>query len=793
MKKFLLLFFIAFVSISKIDAQCTNQILFQNFDNNSPASPPAGWIVKNVDFDSTQFTPSLSGFKRLNMNAITDSIISKQLYCPGTMSFYWRSSSNAANYTVLLQYSSDLITWTDFDSILTSGVGTTNIYTKKTVNVPSANLIAPFKTYIRWNMTRKVGTGTFMFDDLCISAGVCSVVPTKLVFTNIPSNCVPSGTSMNFSVCATDNNGFIDSTYNTPITVSKVTGTGTLSGTTMASPSNGCASFNGIKFSGVAPLTLTASSGTLTSTANLTTLDIRATCPNVDTFSVVTYNLLNFPEGGVYALGSVLCNIQEIGPNRWDTLKAIMQYMKPDIMIVQELQTEAGADSVVSAALNKWAGAGKYAKAPYIENKSTASKKYNNECFYNTDKLVLYQTNTLGNTTRDCGQYILYCKDPLLNVHHDTTWIDLYSIHTKAKGQGVAQAAADSEQRSNDCILVMDSIRYRQSSARNAIIGGDMNLYTNTEGAYQAFTTGLYKFNDPVNQPGAWESNVAYAPLHTQAARSGSRLSLECGARGGLDSRLDFLLCTDPIMSNGKRMQYIPNTYTAFGNSGNLFNKSVDTSTNTSGIPANVLRSLANMSDHLPVVLKLAVAYPLVNAPLASNNIKLNANWINDNATINWNINIDKKISKVVLMHSPDGSNATFTDIFEDVTAANYNSFVDAKIKPGTSFYRLKIFDEISNITLSEVVKLTANGITPSSISPNPFVNNININVYHTQANANTTGFLYNANGTIVAKININGIGNINYDLNTATLKPGVYLLMLQNNNQFEKVKLIKY
>jgi Secretion system C-terminal sorting domain len=318
-------------------------------------------------------------------------------------------------------------------------------------------------------------------------------------------------------------------------------------------------------------------------------------------------------------------------------------------------------------------------------------------------------------------------------------------------------------------------------------------LYTSVEGAYQAFITGLYKFNDPVNAPGAWESNAAFAPLHTQAARSGSRLSLECGARGGLDSRLDFLLCTDPIMGNGKHMQYIPNTYTAFGNSGNLFNKSVDTSTNTSGIPANVLRSLANMSDHIPVVLKLAVAYPIVNGPLASNNIILKASWINGNATINWNLNMDKKISKVVLMQSPDGSDATFSDIFEETTAANYYNFIDTKIKPGVNFYKLKIFDENNNITLSEVVKLTANGFTLASVSPNPFANNIAINVYHTPNNPVTTGILYNANGAVVSKINIAGVGNINYDVNTSTLKPGVYLLMLQNNNKSEKIKLIKY
>jgi hypothetical protein len=151
MKKFLLIATCIILFVTKINAQCTNPVLFQNFDINSPAVPPAGWIVKNVDFDSTQFTPSYSGFKRLNMNSTADSIISKQIYCPGTLSFYWRSSSNAANYTVLLQYSYDRTTWTDFDSIVTNGVGTTNVYTNKSFTLPTNNFNAPFLMYIRCN------------------------------------------------------------------------------------------------------------------------------------------------------------------------------------------------------------------------------------------------------------------------------------------------------------------------------------------------------------------------------------------------------------------------------------------------------------------------------------------------------------------------------------------------------------------------------------------------------------------------------------------------------------------
>ena len=52
----------------------------------------------------------------------------------------------------------------------------------------------------------------------------------------------------------TDNNGYIDSTY--AITVNLATGTGALGGTTTISALNGCAAFNNLTYSSIAPLTL---------------------------------------------------------------------------------------------------------------------------------------------------------------------------------------------------------------------------------------------------------------------------------------------------------------------------------------------------------------------------------------------------------------------------------------------------------------------------------------------------------------------------------------------------------
>jgi hypothetical protein len=776
---FVLLFCFFSGALSAQICDTSNKFLFENFDSFSVSNDPPGWIVEGCDYFLAGF-PANSLPNRLGMNNLADSIIAKGVVCPSNVSFNWRASGASSNFTVRIQYSTDLTTWTTLDSVHTTGTGSPTTYQNKSITIPFAGLQPPFLVYIRWNLVRRVG-GTFYLDDVCMTQGVCHANATELRFGNYTSNCVPSGLPFSVSVCATDANGYIDTTFSSSVVLSLAGGSGTLSNATSNAVA-GCAQYNSISFSGTAPLSLAANSGGLSSNANLTSLDIQSTCPNVDTLSVVTYNLLNFPLGGVYALGGA-CSVQELGPNRWDTLKTIMQYMKPDILIVQELQTEAGADSVLYKSLNV-NGASNYARAPYIPNKSTANTKYNNELFYNTNKLVLYQTTTIGTSIRDCGVYKLYCKDPQLSVHLDTTFIDMYSIHTKAKGLSAAQATLDSIQRAGDCQLVMDTIRLRQTTDRNAIIGGDMNLYTSAEGAYQNFTTGLYRFNDPINTPGAWESNPAFAITHSQAARSSSRPSLECGARGGLDSRLDFLLATDPIISGTKRMQYIANTYNAMGNSGNLFNKSVDTSTNTSSVPANVLRSLANMSDHLPVQMLLEVNYPTINPLALGERAHLLAALNKNQVLLNWEIILSQDFDHAELL-----CDNKVVYKFTDASEAGY-----AHMQPtnGMHQYKLRNYTKQGALVMSNTATVTQSQIISYAVGPNPFTKSLTVHYNQAEMLGTTKYTLTNMFGTVLLQGQLpqNTTGDLVVE--TSNLPTGCYAITFTNRQSSTSYKLLK-
>jgi hypothetical protein len=774
MQRILLLSILLLFIAAGAGAQCGR--LSEGFEGATAANPPSGWFSSGLEYNINlaSFPANNGGTGRAGLNDTNDILITPSIFCPDSLSYYWRSSGASNNYTMLIEMSQDQTTWTAIDSVKATGSGTPTTYQLRKVKVPTSGLSIPFGLYIRWKMRARV-SGTFYLDDVCISNGFCQITPTQLTFRNLPSNCIPANTPISFDVCATEATGWVDSTFVGNISLNLASGSGTLSGTISQAAVLGCAKFTNVLYNANSPLGINATGGTLNSTAPLTALDVKITCPNEDTLKIVTYNVLNYPEGGVYALGGT-CSPAELGPNRWDTLKAIMQYQKPDILIVQELQTKAGSDSILTRALNV-NGINYYQGALYIPNRSTINQKYNNMCYYNSNKLGLLETNTIGTTIRDCGVYKFYCKDPLLAVHGDSTFIDIYSMHTKAKG--LIDPAADSIQRASDCQLVMDTLRMRQSSVRNAVLGGDLNLYTSSEGAFQNLTTGLYKFNDPVNQPGNWEANPAFKSLHSQAARATSDPSLECGAKGGLDSRLDFLLVSDPIMGNGQRMEYIANSHLVLGNDGNLFNLPINHPTNASNVPANVLRSLRNMSDHIPVEIKVRVQYPTLQ-PLNVSNTYLQGTLVGNTAHLNWTLLNKQDLKSVTLQVSFEGG--AFKDV-QEITDLSTLNYIHPLAASGRYTYRLRTKSTTDQLSFSNVAQLQHTMEGTVACYPSPAQNNITFTINAGPQEVLQSLAIYSLDGVLKAQYKLDATSQ-NLNINLAGYANGAYVYRVQTSKQ---------
>jgi hypothetical protein len=143
----------------------------------------------------------------------------------------------------------------------------------------------------------------------------------------------------------------------------------------------------------------------------------------------------------------------------------------------------------------------------------------------------------------------------------------------------------------------------------NYIFMGDFNTQSSNESCFQQLIASANPntlFFDPVNQPGDWNNNANnFAGYLTQSTRTSD--PGDCGATGGMDDRFDHILCTRYLMDGLDSLEYIPGSYDIIGQDGQHVNKSIVANPTNSFVPAYILNALYRMSEHLPVMLQLAV------------------------------------------------------------------------------------------------------------------------------------------------------------------------------------------
>ncbi|MCX7863082.1 MAG: T9SS type A sorting domain-containing protein [Bacteroidales bacterium] len=306
----------------------------------------------------------------------------------------------------------------------------------------------------------------------------------------------------------------------------------------------------------------------------------------------MTYNLLNFNNNTSYCT-------QNNNPinNKKIYLKTISQYVMPDIIGFNEVgANNANIQLILDSILN--VGTSKiYGRIPYI---NSSNSDIVSTVFYNTNKFALHSTNFLQTGLRDVIIANLYYKSLELQNQQDTVFVRVIVAHLKA-----GSTSSDQQQRAQETQIIMNYLN-NLGSIKNTILMGDLNVNASTEQAFQNLINHsniAIRFYDPVNKLGNWHDNASFALYHTQAAQLNSN---GCTSGGGLDDRFDFILASFGIMNKLYKVEYLNNSYKVIGQDGNRLNMGVDNPENYS-VPNDVLIALANMSDHLPVTLKLVV------------------------------------------------------------------------------------------------------------------------------------------------------------------------------------------
>lgn len=322
-------------------------------------------------------------------------------------------------------------------------------------------------------------------------------------------------------------------------------------------------------------------------------LSLKAFAQVPDTIRMMQYNLMYYTNtSGVSDCNSTTNNLDVKDMH----LKTIFKYVNPDVMCVCELgSNNMYADRILNNVINT-DGVDYFRHGPLT---NYSGGYITNMIYYDSRKLALYDNYSINTSYRDINGYTFYYNSTDL-ANGDTIFVTFWIAHLKA-GTGTTNENARLAQAQR----LMSKISQSYNPG-NHIFSGDFNFYSSTEPAYKELTeysNSLYRFYDPVNSPGYWHSNSQFSTLHTQSTRTQSD---GCFVTGGLDDRFDFILVSPYLYYGSDRMHILSTSYHALGQDGARFNGSITSPANSS-IPSNVANALYHQSDHLPVIMDIAI------------------------------------------------------------------------------------------------------------------------------------------------------------------------------------------
>jgi len=216
-----------------------------------------------------------------------------------------------------------------------------------------------------------------------------------------------------------------------------------------------------------------------------------------ENIKMMFYNVLNYP------LQEPASRIQDLG--------VIIDDYRPDVFMICELNNEEGANNILNVmqALNA-----DYKRAVFQLNTSDDNlgdqNDLQNMLYYDSSKFILENQFIVTTTYRNFNHYVLKLKTA--NIETDPKYLDVFITHLKS-----SSGTANQQLRLD---MVNDFVAYLETlpSNSNVVFGGDLNLYTSSEPAFQELidATNNITFVDPADRVGSWSNNSNYLDVFTQ-------------------------------------------------------------------------------------------------------------------------------------------------------------------------------------------------------------------------------------------------------------------------------------
>jgi hypothetical protein len=470
-------------------------------------------------------------------------------------------------------------------------------------------------------------------------------------------------------------------------------------------------------------------------------------------YKLMSYNLLNYPGTDT--------------TTRNPYLRTVISSVAPDILVAQEVTSQAGVDGFLNNVLNSVLPG--YSAGIFINGPDT-----DNAIFLKSSAFTFLSNNPIQTTLRDINEFVIR-----ENLSGDT--LKIYSVHLKAS------SGSTNEQQRLAEVTILRNVTDALPVNSNFIICGDFNLYGANEPAYLKLkdqsSTGY--FLDVINLSGIW-NNSLYAQYHTQSPRV---RQFGGGSNGGMDDRFDMILMSQAVMDPGG-IAYQENSYLAYGNDGLHFNDSINRPPNNA-VGQLIADALHYSSDHIPVLANFRfgeiVPVELISFSALVNDNNVSLRWTTSTETNNSGFYIERHDTLWNTIGFVKGSGNSIETISYE--------FIDYDLLPGGYLYRLRQVDNDGSFNYSTI--LNAEILPPLVYSleqnfPNPFNSSsvIRYSVPETShINISILDILGNQIQTVVDEQQNPGAYEFNW--NASGLPSGVYFYQLKSSSFIETKKMM--
>jgi hypothetical protein len=292
----------------------------------------------------------------------------------------------------------------------------------------------------------------------------------------------------------------------------------------------------------------------------------------------------------------------------------------PDILVAQEIRTEAGLIAFRQLLNTAPGSPGDWAAGPFVPSPDGNTHGF----FYRQGKVTFVGMTVVSQGGPESHPRPVQRFDIRpVGYTGDAAILACYGTHMKAGSSGTDQQRRLLEAQ----VIRADAETLPQGW--NFLLAGDFNIQSSLQQAYQHLTgpqiNDSGRLFDPINTPGSWNNNAAFRFVHTQAPAGTS----------GMDDRFDLILLSRSLL-NGHGFNYIgsltlpystttwndPNhSYRVWGNDGTYFDSTIAIAGNQMVGPviAQALYDAAATDmagGHLPVFLDLRVP-PRIDSVLA--------------------------------------------------------------------------------------------------------------------------------------------------------------------------------